>query len=144
MWIKSPVVLNKACWESSSCFKLKTQVTFGMSCLSLFTHSEKNTYSHFANGGLLQKKLKVVHFFGCGRCVRGCDQVRSCRHELQHISNSVKSYRKHWILHISILCRVIAAFYKMTIRALSRKKKVLKDLLPGLVDVVNQWNATNW
>lgn len=46
------------------------------------------TYSHFADGGLLQEELEVVDLPGGWGRVRGEDQVRSRRHELQHNSES--------------------------------------------------------
>lgn len=44
------------------------------------------TYGHFADGGLLQEELEVVDLPGGWGRVRGEDQVRSRRHELQHNS----------------------------------------------------------
>lgn len=46
------------------------------------------TYCHFADGGLLQEELEVVDLPGVWGRVRGEDQVRSRRHELQHNSES--------------------------------------------------------
>ena len=51
-------------------------------CSAVSLKKIKNTYTHLANSGLLQKKLKVVDFLCFWRHVRGTDQVRSCRHKL--------------------------------------------------------------
>lgn len=47
------------------------------------------TYGHLADGGLLQEELKVAHFPGVRRRVRGFYQVRRRGHELHDTSHSV-------------------------------------------------------
>lgn len=47
-------------------------------------------YGHPADGGLLQEKLKVAHFPGVWRRVRGFNQVRRRGHELNDTSDSVR------------------------------------------------------
>lgn len=83
--------------------KWSTAVVTSPTSVTLFTRSEKwpHTYTHFADGGLLEEELKVAHFPGGWRRVRGGDHVRSRRHELQHISKLVRSDREHCMVHIS-------------------------------------------
>lgn len=50
------------------------------------------TYSHFADGGLLQEELEVVDLPGGWGGVCGEDQVRRRRHELQHNAESETGY----------------------------------------------------
>lgn len=59
------------------------------SSLCICGPASKETYRHFADGGLLQQELQVVDLLGGGRRVRGRDQVGRRRHQLQHNSELV-------------------------------------------------------
>lgn len=63
--------------------------------------SGEGAYGHPADGGLLQEELKVAHFPGVWRRVRGFNQVRRRGHELHDTSDSVRFSRgaTEMILH---------------------------------------------